>query len=437
MKLWLATAATVLACFAQAPAITLDEALARTLERNPSIRAERLALEAASGRRLVYRSIQWPDARLNLVAGDQGGQRAGQDPNRAFGFVRGFFTQPLFNAAIPASRRRGDLEVLLAEQRYVAGTVTQLHTARLAFYSALYHRSLIRFAQAQRERLASNVATENERYGAGHGTSGAIAAARLLEREADPRIAEAQRAYDGATLTLAAVMGNELGARADLPNPEGELRIGASDLALIDVTEHRADVQLARLLVRAADEDQRIVEAGYYPTVVGTVSGDYIPVSGIRRAAEGSPRRSDDIISSEARFGLAYTWRVLDNGKVGGQVAQRRALRELNELQLQKIEADAAREIAVARTKLRAIGERRRALGRAATSANQNVTLVQQNLAGGLSSQLEFRTAEAGYLEAETAALTLAYEDNVAGAEYDRAAGRYFQFSDDTARKSH
>lgn len=429
-------------CVQTADAITLDAALARTLEHNPTILAERLALEQARGRRLVLRSIMWPDARLNVVAGDQGGQRAGEKANQPFGFARGFFTQPLFNAAIPASRRRGDLEVLLAQQRLVAATVTQLHAGRLAFYTALYNRSLLRFGEAQRQRLAANVATELERYRAGHGDRGAISAARLVEEELNPRIETARRAQEGATLTLAQIMGDELGAEATLPDPEGELRIvpvadtdfeTAAALAL----SRRADVQVARLLVRAAGEDQRIVEAGYYPAIAATISGDYIPISGIRRGNEGSPRRSDDIISSEARFGAAYTWRVIDNGKVGGQVAQRRAIRELNELLLQKVEQDAAREIAVAQARLRAVGLNQRALGTAGAAAEKNVALVQQNLAQGQTSQLEFRSAESGYLQAQTAQLSLAYEQNVALAEYDRACGRYFQFSDDTVPKSH
>lgn len=426
-------------CASAADAITLDAALARTLDHNPTIQAARLGLEQASGRRLVLRAIIWPDARLNVVAGDQGGQRAGQDSNRPFGFARGFFNQPLFDAAIPASNRRGDLEILLAQQRLGSATVTELHTARIAFATALYNRSLLRFGEAQRQRLTANVTTETDRLAAGHGDRGAIAAARLIAGELNPRIEDARRAYDGATLTLAELMGDELGARADLPNPEGDLHFRTTDIEPVASIElgQRSDVRLARLVVRAAGEDERIAEAGYYPNVAATVSGDYIPVSGIRRASEGSPRRSDDIISSEVRFGGVYTWRVIDNGKIGGQVATRRAIREMNELLLHKVEADAAREIAAALARLHAIGARHQALGTAGAAAEKNVALVQQNLAQGLTSQLEFRNAETSFLQAQTAELSLAYEQKVALAEYDRASGRYFQFSDDTARKPH
>ena len=41
--------------------------------------------------------------------------------------------------------------------------------------------------------------------------------------------------------------------------------------------------------------------------------------------------------------GVAYTWRVVDNGRVGGQVARARAIREMNEISLRQLEANAPR----------------------------------------------------------------------------------------------
>ena len=41
--------------------------------------------------------------------------------------------------------------------------------------------------------------------------------------------------------------------------------------------ERRADLKLARLFVRAANEDQRIIAADYYPVVIGSIPGEYSP----------------------------------------------------------------------------------------------------------------------------------------------------------------
>src|SRR5713101_4006883 len=98
-------------------AITLDAVLDKTLEKNPVIQRAKANLEQAAGQRLILRSMMWPDAKIALPGGVQGGHRAGESATKAFGFARGFFTQPLFNAAIPASRRLGDVDVLIAQQQ--------------------------------------------------------------------------------------------------------------------------------------------------------------------------------------------------------------------------------------------------------------------------------------------------------------------------------
>jgi outer membrane protein len=421
-------------------AISLDAALAKTLEKNPAIVEAKMALEQAAGRRLVLRSIGLPSTRLQGLLGVQGGKRAGDDDTQPFGLARGFFTQPLFDAAVPASRRRGDVEVLLAQQRLNVAVVEQLHATRIAFYTALFNDSLRELGEAQRQRLAENVSTQAERYQAGKSDRGAMANARLLEQELNPRIEEVRRGYQGARLTLATIMGDDVGPRGNVARPDGELKFAAIgyDLRAETATalSRRSDLNLARLLVRASDEDQRIIEAAYYPRLEATASGTYIPVT-IHQGNKGAPSSSDNVITSEVTAGVAYTWRVVDNGKVGGRVARARAIREMNEISLRQLEANVSLELKRIHNNLHAIDERWKALSAAVASAEQNVDAIQRTIAQGLSSQLEFRTAESSYLETKSALLSTAYQQNVARAEWDRATGRYFQFSEDTAGNSH
>ncbi len=414
-----------------ASAITLDAALAQTLDRNPEIQHARLAVEEASGHRVVLHAVAYPDARIDLFGGDQGGHRAGEPANQPFAFARGALTQPIFNAAVPASWRRGNVELLVAQQQLNVAVTGQLHAARVAFYTALYNKALSDLGQAQSERLSANAASEAERYRGGQTERSAVSAARSLEEELQPRIADAQRAYDGARLTLAQTIAAPIGPSTSLPKPEGDLRLRQVDFDLAReseaAVERRPDLQVARLLVEAAAEDQRIIEAAYYPAINGVVSGTYIPVSDVRRDSGGSPQRSNDVISSEVRPGVAFTWRVIDTGKTTGAVIRQRAVREMNELVLHRLEANVPRELERIRNTLRAVDARQKALAAAVTAADQNVTTVQQNLSEGLASQLDFRTAETSFLQTKTALLTAAFEQNVALAEWDRAAGRYFQ----------
>jgi outer membrane protein TolC len=429
--------AIALACCvatAAAHALTLDVALSRTLENNPEIAQARLALEQAAGRRLVFRSNMFPDLSMQGALGVQGGKRADEPALRPFVFARGLFSQPLIDAAIPASNRRGDIEVLIAKQRLNVAVVEQLHTTRIAFYTALYNQSLRALGEAQRIRLAENVTTQSERYGAGQTNRAAIMTAQLLERELEPRIQEVQRGYEGAVLTLATTMGNA----AENLQPAGELKFTTVDydLAAESATalSRRADIQLARLLVRGAGEDQRIIAAQYYPAVDATVNGTGIPVT-IHTASKGAPGSADNTITSEIEGGFAFTWRVVDNGRVGGQVARQRAIREMNEISLRQLEANVSLDLQRISNNFRALQGRWKSLSASVAGAEQNVEVIQRTLAEGLSSQLEFRTAETSFLETKGALLSATFQQNVARAEWDRATGRYFQFSEDTAGK--
>jgi outer membrane protein TolC len=417
-----------------ARAVTLETVLDATLEKNLAIQQARLNLEQAAGQRLILRSVMWPEARVGVPAGVQGGHRAGENSTKVFGFVRGWFAQPLFNAAIPPSLRRGDVGLLIAQQQLNVAVVEQLHAARLAFYAAIYNHDLQSLREKQRKRLDENVASQKDRYEAGLIDRSAFTSATVQARELDSQIESARRAYAEAQLKLAEAMGRDLGSEATLPNAEGELQFATVVLDLDSDTaaalERRVDLKLARLLVRAANEDQRIIQARYYPAVTGSFRADYIPVSGIHR--EGSTSRTQDFISSEIREAAACTWQVIDNGKVGGAVLKQGKAREINEIACRKLESNVGSELLRIRNDLKAIEARRNSLTSAVDAAEQEVTAVEQNLAGGLASQLEYRVAEGGYLKTKSGLLEAIYLHNVALAEWDRATGRYLQFSDDT-----
>ena len=426
-------------CFSigsSARAVTLETVLQTTLEKNPAIREARLNVEQAAGQRLVLRSIMWPSVGARVPAGVQGGHRAGESGTKGFGFAHGTFTQALFNAAAPPSVRRGDVDLLIAQQQLNVTVVEQLHAARLAFYTALYNRKLQSIRQEQQQRLNDNVATQKNGYEAGLVDRGAFTSATVQARELDSQIEGARRAYAEAQLRLAEAMGSD--PATTLPDPDGELQFAPMKVDLDSETatalERRADLKLARLLVRATNEDQRIIEAGYYPEVDARISGTYIPISGIHR--EGSTRRTEDI-SSEIREGAEYTWRVIDNGKVGGAALRARATREVNELTCRKLETNVGRELSRIRNDLQAIEVREKSLAAASAAAEESARVVQQNLASGLASPLEYRITQNGFLETRSGLLDAIYQHNVAVAEWDRATGRYLQFSDDTAQNVH
>jgi outer membrane protein TolC len=413
-----------------AQAITLETVLNSTLEKNPAIQQAKAGLEQAVGQRLVFRSIVWPTANIQAPVGVQGGHRGRQNTTQPFGLVEGSITQPLFNAAIPASLRRGNVEVLIAQQKLNMAVVEQLHSARLAFYSGLYNRDLLALSEKQQQRLDKNVGSQKERYEAGLIDRGAFTSATLEARALDSQIETYRRAYSAAQLTLAEAMAMDTASTRKWPDPEGNLDFLPLKIDLESETaaalNRRADLQLARLMIRSAEEDQRIIEAGYFPKVYGSVRALYIPVSGIHR--EGSTSRTQDFLTSEVQERASYTWQVIDNGKVTGAAIRQRETREMNEIAYHKLEAAIRRELLQIRDDLSAIEAQRNSLAAAANAAQENTATVQQNLGGGLASELEYRLAEGDFFKTRSGLLADAYQYNVRLAEWDRATGRYFQF---------
>src|SRR6266436_8422681 len=337
----------LMACLAHpASAVTLETVLQTTLEKNSAIQEAKSGLEQATGQRLVFRSIVWPRVELGVPAGVQGGHRAGESGVKGFAVGRGFLTQTLFNMGVPPSLRRGDIEVLIAQQQLNVAVVEQLHAARLAFYTALYNRSLESIRGEQRQKLEDNVATQKNRLEAGLVDRSTVASATVQADELVPQIETAQRAFREAQLNLALAMGIDPAGSA-LPQPEGDLEFTPTridvDAETTAALQRRPDLKLARLFVRAANEDQRIIAADYYPRITGSIPGEYVPVKGIHR--QESTSKTQDFIGSEIKEKAAYTWRVVDNGKVGGAVLRAQAAREENELTCRKLEANVSREL--------------------------------------------------------------------------------------------
>src|SRR5215470_1290136 len=415
-------------------AVTLQEVLRTTLDNNPAILEAKAGLEQAAGKRLVFRSIVLPDFDVSVPAGLQYGHRAGENGVKGFAVGRGNLQQTLFNMAVPPSLRRGDIEVLIAQQQLNVAVVEQLHAARLAFYATLYNRSLESIRDEQRQKLEGNVATQKNRLEAGLTDRSTVASATVQADELVPQIESAQRAFREAQLNLALAMGIDP-ARSSLPEPEGELQFVPTridvDAETAAASQRRVDLKLARLFVRAANADQRIIAADYYPRIDGGIHGEYVPVSGIHR--QGSTSKTQDFIGSELREKAAYTWHVIDNGKVGGAVLRARAAREENELTCRKLEGNVTRELPRIANDIEAIAARERSLASATAAAEESAQTVKENVANGLTSQFEYRVSLNGLLRTKSGLLDAIYQHNVALAEWDRATGRYFQYFEQTS----
>jgi outer membrane protein TolC len=115
-------------------------------------------------------------------------------------------------------------------------------------------------------------------------------------------------------------------------------------------------------------------------------------------------------------------------------VLRARAAREQNELKCRKLESNVSRELSRIANDIQAIAAREKSLASASDAAEESARTVRENVATGLVSPLEYRVSQTAFLKTKSGLLDAIYQNNVAAAEWDRAAGRYFQFSYETRK---
>ena len=123
--------------------------------------------------------------------------------------------------------------------------IEQLHGARVAYYTGAYNRALKRLSDEQRQHLQGVSDSQNARYQAGLVQRSVFIGAEMQTRELEPRIEAADRAYQGAALQLAEVMGDDLTGRYPLPQLDSDLTYQPLDFD-VDLYRRRSDEEPRR-----------------------------------------------------------------------------------------------------------------------------------------------------------------------------------------------
>ena len=117
---------------------------------------------------------------------------------------------------------------------------------------------------------------------------------------------------------------------------------------------------------------------------------------------------------------------VVDNGKVGGAVLRARSAREINELTCRKLETNIPRELWRIANDLKTTEVREKSLASATAAAEESARAVQQNLASGLVSPLEYRVTQNFLLETKSGLLEAIYQHNLASGRMGSRHGSLF-----------
>ena len=197
--------------------------------------------------------------------------------------------------------------------------------------------------------------------------------------------------------------------------------------------EHRADLKLLQALSDAAQSDKRIVQAGYFPLVSLTASTLFIPQNILLSKQTGTVP-GQDTRSTEYRAGAALSWHVIDNGRVVGASRRAEAARQGYMIVLHELQQDVPRELAAVEGALQSAAARRQALVEAAAAAEENLKLIETQVALGQATQLDFLKAQNNLLSVRAGILNATYMHEVARAEVDHVTGRYLEYRVETGQ---
>ncbi len=440
---------------AQTYDLTMEECLASALTQNPEIQELRKDVERAAGTRLVYRSRALPQLAVQASAGVRGGDLyVPPDINtttnsvivtnnsavfnpQLYGIVTAEFSQPLFDASVPPSLRRGRMEVVLAQQNLNRAVTDRLHEGRLVFLQALYFRDLIAVHEELDRHLQANVRSEQQRLDVGTGSEAAVKAAKIQQLNLELDLANLRGYYFNSVTRLAEVCGRDPArdtngpSRLWLPKPVGVLRYKPVKMDMAQESayalQHRADLKLLQALVDATDADKQTVRGTYLPQVSAVASTLLIPQS-LLVSKQTDIVPGQDPRSSQVEAGVAMSWRVIDNGQVSGLSHQLAATQQAYEIMLHKLEQNVPRELATIEGALQSADERREAFLKSLESAEENLRLVEAQVAVGEATQFDFLKAQSNLLSVRDglADATLTHEE--ARANLDYATGRYLQY---------
>ena len=450
--------ALALAPAARAETLTLEDCLRETAANNPAIIAARLEVQRATGIRLVLRARALPTLGVTGTVGYQGAQdtqtlaqRVRQPGGgatttrttsaRAAQFIligTENLEQPLFDAAIPAAWRRGDVGVQLARQNYYTAAVAQLYLTRALFYQTLRMQERGALLRQAGEVISTNVRTVEGLVNAGLRGRPDLLSAQVRLANFDPGVAEAAGGYRSSLALLLQRLGRRLG-----PGPggadaldrialrgtldEAALRFDAEAIGR-EALARRPDLQALREAVRASREDANIARGGYYPRVRLYVAGELLPQSFVRSNRPNAIRSTDQVQTTEIRPGVRGDWTIIDTGTVRGEAQRIDATRAETEVLLQRAERNIPGELAGVRALLDRSAATLETLQGNVDVAQNTLNIINAGVAQGINSQLEFLDAQSGFLETQLGIVDAKFALSVARNEFDRITGRFLKY---------
>jgi outer membrane protein TolC len=406
---------------------TLAQCFFETVAYNEELLELRKDVERAAGTKLEIRSRDLPQLSAGLEAGGRNGSLYGN--GGPYALFTAQFSQRLLDTGIAPSWKRGEGEVVVAQQRLNAAVSDRLHEAQVDYLRAQQLEQLIAIYREVGQRLQNNITSEQQRTNAGSAGPRPLLEAKiqLLASQAD--LTSFQREEFSVRVHLAGLMQRPAN---QIPSPTELVKQGQTNIDWAEqerlALQRRSDLKFLRALIQITKEDRQTVEAGYFPEISLVGSGLFLP--GKTRVYQATQIVEGQIpLSTEAREGVAATWQIIDNGQVTGASREIAGVQHEYEIILAKLEQDIPRSLARIRHSLEDADAQLAALGKSQQEADENLRLVESRISVGDATQLDFSDAQRNLLAVRRGIANATFEHNAALGELDWVTGRYLEFT--------
>jgi outer membrane protein len=461
MRLWWGTGLIVLLAAlsgraaAQAPdTVTLGDAIAEALARNPSVRQARAAVTVADGQVREAWAQALPDVNAtasyqrNFLIQEQIFEFNGEVVRARFGFennwAAGFtVTQPLFQVDViigvgAAGRYRA------LERERARGTSQSVVTGvRQAYLSALAQLELARLNESSVQRIRETLAETQARFRSGLTSEYDVLRFEVQLANLEPQLRRAQDALAAAKRSLLIAMGrpadgdieivgrlvevNVLDPAANTPDNAMLIALSgpmldstAIDTALAAALAARTDVRQAALGIAVEEARVKVERAQLFPKVSLFGAYNYLAQD------PGSPSffgESAEYRTPAAWGGIRIELPIFRGFREYARIQQARAGVEQNRVSLALAREQAVNDL---RTLTAALGETRARVAsqaRAVAQARRGYQIATAEYREGLGSQLQVTDAELALRESEYNYALAVFDHLIARADLDAALG--------------
>lgn len=423
------------------PQFTLDQAILKALQQNPTIQIARQEIERTKGLYIQMRAEALPrigstgnftdtDPHLFVAHGGPGGGAALNSfvvQERSYS-VAIQATQVLFaGGRIISQIRSADFTRDSSYYSFRNAIDQVVSTTRQQFYQIILNRDLIGVQEESVKLLKSQLQDQQNRFEAGTVPRFNVLQAQVALSNQYPNLITAQNNYRISKLQLAKTLGLDFDpSRGDGVPLEaiGELRYEPRHIPLAQAIEiakeRRPFLKQQKSIVLSNAEQVRVARSGFFPQINATAGSD------VRSSALTDNPRD---VSSGYVFGATGSWAIWDWGATYGAMKQARAVLEESKITLDDAGRQVELDVQQQDSNLRQSNELIHATEESVGQADEALRLASARLSAGAGTQLEVLDARVQLTLARSNRLQALYAYNVAVAEFDRVTGTEVAYS--------